>query len=151
MAWKDRGRGFCFASILMAFGTMLLFMSGCKKGQTAGAPAPPAVEVVETIQKDVPTYSEWVASTDGLVNATIRAQVQGLLIKQNYKEGDFIRKGQILFEIDPRTFQAALDQARSTRNQTKASLNQAKAEVVRMQAAYFMTKANLDRVRPWRK
>jgi membrane fusion protein (multidrug efflux system) len=103
---------------------------------------------METIQKDVPTYSEWVASTDGLVNATIRAQVQGLLIKQNYKEGDFIRKGQILFEIDPRTFQAALDQARATRNQTKASLNQAKAEVVRMEAAYFMTKANLDRVRP---
>jgi len=148
MAWKDKGRGFCFASILMVFGTVLLFMSGCKKGQTAGAPSPPAVEVVETIQKDVPTYSEWVASTDGLVNATIRAQVQGLLIKQNYKEGDFIRKGQILFEIDPRTFQAALDQARATRNQTKASLNQAKAEVVRMEAAYFMTKANLDRVRP---
>jgi membrane fusion protein (multidrug efflux system) len=148
MAWKDRARRFCLAGMILVSGTTLFFTSGCKKGQTEGAPPRPTVEVAEIIQKDVPVYSEWVASTDGLVNATIRAQVQGYLTKQGYKEGDFVRKGQILFEIDPRPFQAVLDQAKATRNQCKASLNQAKAEVVQKQAAYFMTKANLERVRP---
>jgi membrane fusion protein (multidrug efflux system) len=132
----------------MVFGTTLLFMSGCKKGQTEIASDPPTVEVVQIIQKDIPVYSEWVASTDGFVNATIRAQVQGYLITRNYKEGDFVKQGQILFEIDPRPFQAILDQAKAARNQSKASLNQAKAEVVRLEAAHFITKANLDRVRP---
>jgi membrane fusion protein (multidrug efflux system) len=148
MARKDKGRWLCFAGIIMVFGTMLFFTSGCKKGQTEGAPPRPTVEVAEIIQKDVPVYSEWVASTDGFVNATIRAQVQGYLIKQSYKEGDFVRKGQILFEIDPRPFQAVLNQTKATRNQCKASLNQAKAEVIQKQAAYFTIKANLDRVRP---
>ena len=67
--------------------------------------------MAEVVQKDVPVYQEWVASMDGLVNATILAQVQGYLIKQNYKEGDFVKKGALLFEIDPRPFQAAVDEA----------------------------------------
>jgi membrane fusion protein (multidrug efflux system) len=132
----------------MVLGTTLFLLSGCKKEPKGEAPPPPAVEVVDVIQKDVPVYSEWVASTDGFVNAMIRAQVQGYLITRNYKEGDFVKKGQILFEIDPRPFQAALDQAKATRNQSKASLNQAKAEVARLEANHFITKANLDRVRP---
>jgi membrane fusion protein (multidrug efflux system) len=131
----------------MILGAALLW-SGCKKAQTKDASPPTTVEVVDVLQKDIPVYSEWIASTDGFVNATIRAQVQGYLIKQSYKEGDFVRKGQILFEIDPRTFQASLDHARATRNQSRASLNQAKAEVIRMEATYFAAKANLDRVRP---
>lgn len=149
MGWKDKRTGFCLASILMVFGGALLLLSGCKK-ESKGEEAPPrpAVEVVEVIQKDIPLYSEWVASTDGFVNATIRAQVQGYLITRNYKEGDFVKKGQILFEIDPRPFQATLDQAKATRNQSRASLNQAKAEVARLEANHFTTKANLDRVRP---
>jgi membrane fusion protein (multidrug efflux system) len=134
--------------MILVSGTTLFFTSGCKKGQTEGAPPRPTVEVAEIIQKDVPVYSEWVASTDGLVNATIRAQVQGYLIKQSYKEGNFVRKGQVLFEIDPRPFQAVLDQAKAGRSQAKASLSQAKAEVVQKQAAYFAIKANLERVRP---
>ncbi len=113
MGWKDKRTGFCLASILMVFGGALLLLSGCKKeSKGEEAPPPPAVEVVDVIQKDVPVYSEWIASTDGFVNATIRAQVQGYLITRNYKEGDFVKKGQILFEIDPRPFEAALDQAR---------------------------------------
>ena len=114
MAWKNRGKGFRHGSalIVMVFGAALLFMSGCKKEEKAEASLPPTVEVTDVIQKDVPVYSEWIASTDGSVNATIRAQVQGYLIKQNYREGDPVRKGQVLFEIDPRPFQAALDQAR---------------------------------------
>jgi len=90
---------------------------GCKKEQKA-APPPPLVEVISVLQKDVPVHLEWIGTADGLVNATIRAQVMGYLIKQNYREGEFVKKDQVLFEIDPRPFQVALDQA-------KASLDQA--------------------------
>jgi len=111
----------------------LLLAAGCGKEQKA-APPPPAVVVSEVIRKDVPVYTEWVGTADGLVNATIQAQVTGYLVKQNYLEGDLVRKGQVLFEIDPRTFQAAVDAARG-------SLAQAEAR-------WETAKANLQRVRP---
>ena len=80
------------------------------EAQKGAVPSPvPEVEVAEVIEKAVPVYREWVASMDGIVNATILAQVEGYLIKQNYKEGDFVKKGTLLFEIDPRPFQASLD------------------------------------------
>jgi membrane fusion protein (multidrug efflux system) len=112
----------------------LLLAAGCGKEQKAQAPPPPTVEVMEVIQKDVPIYSEWVGTADGLVNATIRAQVTGYLMKQNYREGELVRAGQVLFEIDPRTFQAAVDQA-------KGALAQADAR-------WATAKANLERVKP---
>ncbi len=90
--------------------------------------------MAEVIQKDVPIYQEWVATMDGLVNATILAQVQGYLIKQNYKEGDFVKKGTLLFEIDPRPFQAALDEA--------------KAALAKQQAVLKAAQANLNRILP---
>jgi membrane fusion protein (multidrug efflux system) len=90
------------------------------------------VEVAEVVQKDVPVYQEWVASMDGLVNATILAQVQGYLIKQNYKEGDFVRKGALLFEIDPRPFQATLDEARAAQAKQQAILQTAQANLKRI-------------------
>ncbi len=110
-----------------------LFLVGCKKEEKAAA-SPPVVEVVDVIQKDVPISSEWVGTADGIVNATIRAQVQGYLIKQNYKEGDLVRKGQVLFEIDPRTFEAALEFA--------------KGQLAAQQARWDTTKANLNRIKP---
>ena len=121
---------------LLGFGgacLALLLAAGCGK-EKAQAPPPPTVEVTEVVQKDVPIYTEWVGTADGLVNATIRAQVTGYLMKQNYVEGDFVRAGQVLFEIDPRTFQAAVDGA-------KGALAQAEAR-------WATAKANLDRVRP---
>jgi len=118
---------------VMVFGVMLLLAAGCKKEQKA-APQPPEVEVVAVTQKDVPIYSEYVGTADGFVNATIRAQVQGYLIKQNYKEGDLVKKGQVLFEIDPRTFQAALEQA--------------KGQLAAQQARWDTTTANLKRIKP---
>jgi membrane fusion protein (multidrug efflux system) len=124
-----------------------LLLFGCGKEQKV-QPQPPIVEVVEVTQKDVPVYSEWVGTLDGTVNATIRAQVQGYLIKQNYKEGDFVKKDQVLFEIDPREYQAALDQARSALQQSKAALEQAKADVSRQEARWDTAKANLKRIRP---
>jgi len=66
---------------------------------------------VQVEQKDVPIYGEWIGTLDGMVNADIKAQVSGYLLKQDYTEGSFVRKGQLLFEIDPRPFQATVDQA----------------------------------------
>jgi membrane fusion protein (multidrug efflux system) len=123
-------------------------VAGCEKGEKAGPPGPPAVEVVDVIQKDVPVYKEWIGTTDGFVNATIRAQVQGYLVKQNYREGDLVKTGQALFEIDPRTFQAALDQSKGALDQAKGILEQSKADVAVQEARWATAKANLARVKP---
>jgi membrane fusion protein, multidrug efflux system len=112
---------------------LALLAGGCHKKEQA-PPPPPTVEVITVMQKDVPIYKEWVGVLDGYVNAVIRPQVTGYLIKQNYKEGEVVKKGQVLFEIDPRTFQAALDQA--------------KGQLSQQQARHATAKANLDRVRP---
>ena len=93
-----------------------------------GAPnASPDVQVAEVEQKDVPIYGEWIGTLDGLVNADVRAQVTGYILKQGYQEGNFVKQGQLLFEIDPRPFQAALDQAEGQSAQAKASLANAEA------------------------
>jgi membrane fusion protein (multidrug efflux system) len=154
MTWGRRRHVLWCSSTLLLAWTMLVLLSGCKESQTGAAPSPPIVEVVEVIQKDVPVHVEWIASTDGMVNATIRAQVQGYLIRQNYKEGDFIQKGQVLFEIDPRPFQAMLEQTTATLNQAKAALvqsqatlEQAKAEVVRQEALWANAKATFTRIK----
>ncbi|HEY1469285.1 MAG TPA: biotin/lipoyl-binding protein, partial [Candidatus Acidoferrum sp.] len=83
-------------------------VSGCNRGRAAAVTPAPEVEVATVEQRDVPVYSDWVATLDGYVNAQIRPQVSGYIIKQNYTEGSLVRKGQVLFEIDPRPFQAAL-------------------------------------------
>ena len=79
---------------------MMLVFSGCEK-KSESAPPLPVVEVMEVTQKDIPVENQWIGITDGTVNAKIRAQVTGYLIKQCYTEGDFVKTGQILFEIDP--------------------------------------------------
>jgi membrane fusion protein (multidrug efflux system) len=134
---------------------MPLSVSGCRQGNAKPAAPPPVVEVAEIIQRDIPVYSEWIASTDGIVNATIRAQVQGYLVQQNYREGDFVRKGQLLFEIDPRPFQATLSQAEAAERQAMAALTQAeatleeaKAQVARQEALWVSAKATYDRYKP---
>src|SRR5215469_5389539 len=114
-----------FALALWAAATWL---AGCEAKQQA-APAPPAVEFIQVAQKDVPVTKEWVATLDGFVNAQIRAQVKGLLIKQNYTDGAFVSKGSALFEIDPRPFQATLDQANANLEQAKANLQRAQAQL----------------------
>jgi membrane fusion protein, multidrug efflux system len=122
------------AAIILLLFVLLMFMAmGCSKGPQEAPPAP-AVEVTTVIQKDVPVYREWIGTLDGMVNATIRAQVQGYLIRQNYREGDFVKTGQVLFEIDPRTFQAALEQAQG--------------QLEAQQARWTTAKANLARIKP---
>ncbi|HET7105993.1 MAG TPA: efflux RND transporter periplasmic adaptor subunit [Candidatus Acidoferrum sp.] len=109
----------------------------------SGAPsgAPLEVEVVQVTQRDVPIYGEWIGTLDGLTNADVRAQVTGYLMKQAYQEGAFVKKGQLLFEIDPRPFQAALDQA-------EGQLAQAKALLANAQAVQRRTELDVERYGP---
>jgi membrane fusion protein, multidrug efflux system len=106
---------------------------GCQKQQAANAsapaPPPPQVNVAAVVQRDVPLYGDWVATLQGFQNAQIQPQVSGYLIKQNYREGAFVHKGEVLFEIDPRPFQAALDQAKGQLAQARGQLAQAKAQL----------------------
>ena len=88
----------------------LTAVSGCKKNVAASAP-PPEVQVISVVQQDVPIYREWVGTLEGEVNATISAQVSGYLLTRNYQEGSLVTNGQVLFQIDDRTYKAALDQA----------------------------------------
>src|SRR5712691_2298734 len=98
----------------MTISSIVILMTvsvGCStSSETAKAPEPPVVEVVQVEQKDVPIYTEWIGTLDGVVNADIKAQVSGYLLKQDYTEGSFVQKGQLLFEIDPRPFQAVVEQ-----------------------------------------
>jgi membrane fusion protein (multidrug efflux system) len=93
--------------------------------------APPEVLVAPVQQKDVPIVSEWVATLDGFVNAQIQPQVTGYVIKQNYKEGSPVRRGEVLFEIDPRPFQALLDQSKAQLAQAEAQLGKTQLDVDR--------------------
>jgi RND family efflux transporter MFP subunit len=115
----------------VALAVFLFPVSSCTNTQANPAPPPPIVEVTEVVQKDVPIYSEWVAVLDGYVNAQIQPRVSGYVIKQDYKEGSVVKEGQILFEIDPRPFKAALDQAKAQLAQAQAQLGKATQDVER--------------------
>ncbi len=134
----DTIKGTCLPLIRRLRSAVLLPLAlcaaaGCGKEKAAPSP-PPVVEVVDVVQQDVPVYSEYVASTDGSVNASIRPQVTGYLISQNYKEGDVVKKGQVLFRIDPRVFQATLEQAQG--------------QLAQQQARWATATANLKRIKP---
>src|SRR5260370_18347471 len=109
-----------------------LLLSGCgNKNVTASAAAPPNVQVVAVIQRDVPVYHEWVATLDGFVNAQIQPQVSGYLIEQNYQEGALVHKNQVLFKIDPRPFEAVLDQAKAQLARAEQHLGKTALDVQR--------------------
>ena len=133
-----------------------VFLVGRSNKPVQAASTATPVEVVPVKQEDVPIYSEWIGTADGMVNAEIRAQVAGYLLKQNYKEGSLVKKGQLLFEIDPRPFQAALGQANgdlakaqgqlgqveSQLAQAEANLAQANSQLIQAQAQLSQSQAN---------
>jgi len=119
------------AAILTVLST--LFFAGCGPKEQAGPPPPPDVEVVQVEQRDVPVTKDWVATLDGSVNAQIRAQVAGYLLQQDYQNGSFVRKGTPLFQIDPKPFQAVLDQAKANLDQARGNLQQAEARLGKTQ------------------
>jgi RND family efflux transporter MFP subunit len=121
-----------------------LLLQGCGNGPPkagAGAPPPPDVLVSTVQEESVPVYGNWIATLDGYVNANIQPQVSGYLVKQNYREGSFVHKGDVLFEIDPRTFQAALDQA-------LAQVSQARGQLAQAEAALQLSTINVKRDTP---
>lgn len=108
----------------------LLLVTGCAK-KAAKPPGPPEVVVASVQQQDVPIFGEWVAQLNGPINAVITPKVQGYLLTQNYQNGSLVTKGQLLFQIDPRPFQAALEQARADVERAEASLFKADNDVQR--------------------
>jgi len=116
----------------MVLGLLLVVaLAGCSEKQAPKELAPPDVEVAEVIAQDVPGYGEWVAQLNGPVNADITPKVQGYLLSQNYQNGAYVKKGQLLFAIDPRPFEAALDQAKADVERAMASLAKANNDVDR--------------------
>jgi RND family efflux transporter MFP subunit len=109
-----------------------ILSGGCgRQPQAAAAPPPPIVEVASVVEKNVPIYGEWIGTLYGYVNAQIQPQVTGYLIEQDYREGSLVHKGDVLFEIDPRPFQAVLDQAKAQLAQAEAQLGNARLNVKR--------------------
>ena len=137
--WKYKfwiGGAVCLAVIGLVIGAMRpKHVSGAQPGGS------PDVEVVQVEQKDIPIYGEWIGTLDGFTNADVRAQVSGYLVRQGYQEGAFVKKGQLLFEIDPRPFQAALDQA-------KGQLAQATAQLANAEAVQRRTELDVNRYTP---
>jgi len=134
------------ATVVVGLIAIALFAAARSNKPAQAATRPLDVEVEQVRQEDVPVYSEWIGTTEGLVNADIKAQVTGYLLRQDYKEGSFVKKGQLLFEIDPRPFQAALDQANGQVAQFEGQLEQAKSQVVQAEA-FGIEPQSLSRIR----
>ena len=136
-----------FLFLCLLFVVPILGLTGCDRSR-AGIKLPDTeVLVASALQQDVPVHNEWVATLDGYVNAEIRPQVSGYIISQDYKEGSVVRKGQVLFEIDPRPFQAALDRAKGELAQAQAQLGKSTIDVERdtpLAAQKAVSKEKLD-------
>ncbi len=140
LKWTTSGVG--GVSIILILAASL---SDCNKSSASAPPAAPAppmpVSVVEVKPTNVPLTGEWIGTLDGYVNAQIQPQANGYLIKQNFKEGTLVTQGQVLFEIDPRPFQATLEQA-------EGQVEQAKGQVQQAQAQLGLSQINLNRDTP---
>lgn len=126
-------------------GAALVLALGCSRAVPSGQTPATAVVLAQVEQKDVPIYGEWIGTLDGMVNAAIRAQVAGYLLRQAYTEGSYVRRGQLLFEIDPRPFQAVLAQAQGQLALAQGQLALAKAQFIQTKAE--LVKAEADQVR----
>ncbi len=135
-------RNLFLAGVISIIVIVLIIAAVRPKGTSGAGPTAPAdVLVVQVEQKDVPIYGDWIGTLDGLTNADVRAQVTGYLLRQGYQEGAFVKKGQLLFEIDPRPFKAALDQA-------EGQLAQARALLANAKAVQGRTQLDVDRYTP---
>ena len=149
-----------FATVVLV--VIVAVVVGRTKKPAPSTPAPLQVDVVQVQQQDVPLYSEWIGTTDGMVNADIRAQVSGYLLRKAYTEGAFVKQGQLLFEIDPRPLQAVLNQANgdlakaesqvqqavTQLDQAEAQLAQAKSQLAQAEANQRQTQLNVNKYGP---
>ena len=143
---KPKHAAWASGALIAAILVIVVTRSGAKA--SVQGPPTPVVEVAAAEQKDVPIYGEWIGTLTGQVNADVKAQVTGYLLTRNYKEGSFVRKGQILFEIDPRPFQAALDQAKGQLAQAQAQLAQNEAQLSTSEANQLMSQLNVEKYGP---
>src|SRR5579863_6738957 len=139
MAWAS---GALLAVILL----IVLTRSGTKA--SVQAPPPPIVEVATVEQRDVPVYGEWIGTLTGQVNAEIKAQITGYLLSRKYKEGSYVKKRHLLFESDPRPFQAALDRAKGQRAQAEAQLVQYQAQLATAKANQLKSQLDVEKYGP---
>lgn len=116
---------------LVLAGSLLTILTACGKEQVHVQAAPPEVEVAAVTQQDIPQYTECISTLDGYVNAQIQPQVTGYLMKQDYREGTAVYKGDVLFEIDPRPFEAALAKSQGQLAESQAQLGKTKLDVAR--------------------
>jgi membrane fusion protein (multidrug efflux system) len=129
--------------------TSVVPISGCKKPAVQAPPPVPEVTVAEVIKKDVPVYSNWVGTTEGFVNAEIHPKISGYLLKQNYKDGDHVKAGQLLFQIDDREYKAALDQVQADLAQKQADYKKNQQDLARYIPLYqqqVISKQEFDHV-----
>jgi len=139
--------------VAWASGVLLAAILGVAVSRSAAKPSTqaassPVVEVASVEQRDVPVYGEWIGTLTGQVNADVKAQVTGYLLTRNYKEGSFVRKGQLLFEIDPRPFQAALDQSKGQLAQAQALLIQDQAQLATAKANQLKSQLDVEKYGP---
>jgi RND family efflux transporter MFP subunit len=142
---KHRIRIGAAAAAFVIVAIVLITIGRGKSTAAVTPPPPPEVQVASVEQRDLPVRHEWIGTLNGLVNAAINAEVTGYLLRQDYAEGSFVHKGQLLFEIDARPFQAAVDQAAGQLAQAKAQLTQAQAGLVQAQAQLLSAEANQRR------
>jgi membrane fusion protein (multidrug efflux system) len=134
---------FGIGATLCAIAVGLIVLGGSKGKGTPTPASTPDVAVVQVEQKDVPIYGEWIGTLDGMVNAEIKAQVSGYLVRKNYTEGSYVKKGQLLFEIDSRPFQAAVDQAQGDLAKADGQLLQAEGQLARENSQLLQSQAQL--------
>ena len=133
-----------WACVLLVLSVFLSDACKEKKVESAG-PAPPDVEVMQVVPQDVPTTKEWVATLKGLVDTDIRSKVSGYLLKQAYVNGAAVAKGALLFEVDPRPFQATVDQAKANLEQARGAVEQARAQLLEARANQQKMEAGLGK------
>ena len=140
--WKPK---LLIPTLVIAIGMIIAVVVVAVRSDKPAQAAPRAleVEVIRVEQKDVPVYSEWIGSTEGIVNADIKAEVTGYLLKQAYKEGSFVKKGQLLLELDSRPFQSVVDQANGQVAQFQGQLDQAISQVAQAEAQVAQANSQL--------
>ena len=136
-----------FAGALIPTATLFVVTHVAAKPTAPSAPRP-IVETVQVEQRDVPIYAEWIGTLAGHVNADLKAQVTGYLLSRDYKEGSYVRRGQLLFTIDARPFQAALDHTKGQLAQAEAQLIQDEAQLASAEANQLKSQLNVEKYEP---
>jgi RND family efflux transporter MFP subunit len=143
-AWLRNHKSLAVIAIcVLLLAVIALVLLGRSMKSSQAAPPPPEVGVIQVVQKDVSIYSDWIGTTDGFVNADIRAQVSGYLMTKDYTEGSFVKEGQMLFQIDPRPFEAALSQAKGDLAKSEGQLGQARSQLDMAQAQLAQANSQL--------